>query len=348
MRIRSVVASAAFMVAPIVAWAQPVTGPYVSLGGGLALHPSDRFQYENLNTSGNLEWNPGFTVTGGAGYGFGDGIRIELDADWLQNSASKASGIGGNNSIDGNERNYGALVNVFYDFPVTWPVTPYVGAGAGIQFVDFHPFVGNSTARFFGTKRGFAYDLIAGVSYPISAVPGLAVTAEYRFMQIPENRFYTGNGAVPTVKVGSEYSNSLILGLRYQLFQPKALPPTPAPAPVAAPAPAPAKSYLVFFDWDKYNLTPRAVNVIAEAASDSKTQATTTIAVNGYTDTSGTADYNQALSIRRAKAVESQLVTDGVPASEITAQGFGENDLLVPTGPGVREPQNRRVQIVLQ
>jgi OOP family OmpA-OmpF porin len=138
------------------------------------------------------------------------------------------------------------------------------------------------------------------------------------------------------------------LGLRYQLFQPKALPPTPAPAPVAAPAPAPAKSYLVFFDWDKYNLTPRAVNVIAEAASDSKTQATTTIAVNGYTDTSGTADYNQALSIRRAKAVESQLVTDGVPASEITAQGFGENDLLVPTGPGVREPQNRRVQIVLQ
>jgi outer membrane protein OmpA-like peptidoglycan-associated protein len=58
--------------------------------------------------------------------------------------------------------------------------------------------------------------------------------------------------------------------------------------------------------------------------------------------------YNQGLSVRRAKAVAAQLVTDGVPASEITAQGFGDTNLLVPTGPGVREPQNRRVQIVLQ
>jgi OOP family OmpA-OmpF porin len=347
-RLRSLVASLAFVAVPVGAWAQPVTGPYISLGGGLALHPENRFQYDNLHTSGNLQWNPGFTATGGAGYGFGDGIRIELDADLTQNSANKMDGIQGDTNVSGNERNYGALVNVFYDFPVSWPVTPYVGAGAGIQFVDYHPFVGNSTARVFGTKSGFAYDLIAGVSYAISAVPGLALTAEYRFMQIPGNRYYTGNGAFPSVKVGSEYSNSFIFGLRYQLFQPKPLPPTPVPAPVAAPAPAPAKTYLVFFDWDKYNLTPRAVDIIAQAASDSKTQQTTTIAVNGYTDTSGTPVYNQGLSVRRAKAVETQLVTDGVPASEITAQGFGDTDLLVQTGPGVREPQNRRVQIVLQ
>jgi outer membrane protein OmpA-like peptidoglycan-associated protein len=116
----------------------------------------------------------------------------------------------------------------------------------------------------------------------------------------------------------------------------------------AAPAPAPAKTYLVFFDWDKSNLTPRATQIIAQAAADSKTQSVTTIAVNGYTDTSGTAVYNQGLSVRRAKAVESQLVADGVPESEITAQGFGDTHLLVPTGPGVREPQNRRVEIVFQ
>jgi len=343
-----VIASLTFVAIPVVAWAQPVTGPYVSLGGGLALHPADRYQYPALDTSGNLEWKPGFTATGGAGYGFGDGIRIELDADLVQNSATTITGIQGDSSIRGNERNYGALVNVFYDFPVSWPVTPYIGAGAGIQFVDYHPYVGNADARVFGTKSGFAYDVIAGVAYPIAAVPGLAVTAEYRFMQIPENRIYTGNGAVPYVKVGSEYSNSFLVGVRYQLFQPRPLPPTPVPAPVAAPAPAPAKTYLVFFDWDKYNLTPRALNIIAQAAADSKTQATTTIAVNGYTDTSGTPVYNQGLSVRRARAVAAQLVADGVPGSEITAQGFGDTDLLVPTGPGVREPQNRRVQIVLQ
>ena len=103
----------------------------------------------------------------------------------------------------------------------------------------------------------------------------------------------------------------------------------------------------MFFDWDKYNLTPRATQIIAQAASDSKTQSVTTIDVNGYTDTSGTPAYNQKLSIRRAKAVAAQLVVDGVPASEITAQGFGDTNLLVPTGPGVREPQNRRVEIIM-
>ena len=118
--------------------------------------------------------------------------------------------------------------------------------------------------------------------------------------------------------------------------------------PVAAPAPAPAKTYLVFFDWDKATLTPRATQIIAEAASDSHTNQVTTLVVSGYTDTSGTAVYNQGLSVRRAQAVAAQLVSDGVPASEITTQGFGDTHLLVPTGPGVREPQNRRVEIVLQ
>ncbi len=70
--------------------------------------------------------------------------------------------------------------------------------------------------------------------------------------------------------------------------------------------------------------------------------------VSGYTDTSGTAAYNQGLSERRAQAVAGQLVTDGVPAAAIGIHAYGETHLLVPTGPGVREPQNRRVEIVLE
>jgi OmpA-OmpF porin, OOP family len=119
-------------------------------------------------------------------------------------------------------------------------------------------------------------------------------------------------------------------------------------APVAAPAPAPAKTYLVFFDWDRANLTPRATQIIAQAASDSHTQNVTTLNVSGYTDTSGTAKYNQGLSMRRAQTVAGQLVSDGVPQTEIEIHAYGETHLLVPTGPGVREPQNRRVEIVLQ
>jgi OmpA family len=138
-----------------------------------------------------------------------------------------------------------------------------------------------------------------------------------------------------------------LIGVGFR-FPPPSPPPPPTPAPVAAPAPAPAKTYLVFFDWDKATLTPRATEIIAQAASDSHTNQVTTIDVNGYTDTSGTPVYNQGLSVRRARAVEAQLVSDDVPASEITVQGFGDTHLLVQTGAGVREPQNRRVEIVLQ
>ena len=58
--------------------------------------------------------------------------------------------------------------------------------------------------------------------------------------------------------------------------------------------------------------------------------------------------YNLGLSIRRAESVKAELIRDGVAANLIDIHGFGETHLLVPTGPGVREPQNRRVEIILR
>jgi len=104
----------------------------------------------------------------------------------------------------------------------------------------------------------------------------------------------------------------------------------------------------VFFDWDKATLTDRARQIIREAADNSTRVQYTRIEVNGHTDTSGTPRYNQGLSVRRAQAVASELVRDGVPASAISIRGVGQAQLLVPTGPGVREPQNRRVEIILR
>ena len=104
----------------------------------------------------------------------------------------------------------------------------------------------------------------------------------------------------------------------------------------------------MFFDWDKYNLTDRARQIVKDAADNSVHVKYTRIEVNGYTDTSGTPQYNQGLSIRRAQAVAAELVKDGVPKAAIAIQGFGETHLLVPTGPGVREPQNRRVEIIIR
>jgi outer membrane protein OmpA-like peptidoglycan-associated protein len=123
---------------------------------------------------------------------------------------------------------------------------------------------------------------------------------------------------------------------------------TAASMAVPAAAVAPARSYLVFFDWDKASLTDRARSIIKEAADNSTHVQYTRIEVNGYTDTSGTPQYNMGLSIRRADAVKGELIRDGVPAASIGTQGFGETHLLVPTGAGVREPQNRRVEIVIR
>jgi iron complex outermembrane receptor protein len=126
---------------------------------------------------------------------------------------------------------------------------------------------------------------------------------------------------------------------------PPALPPVaPPPAPVVVPV----RTYLVFFDWDRADLTERAKQIVAAAAQASTHVQTTTIEVNGYTDLSGTVPYNQKLSVRRAETVKTELVKDGVPASEIDIHGYGESHPLVPTAKGVREPQNRRVEIILK
>ena len=127
-------------------------------------------------------------------------------------------------------------------------------------------------------------------------------------------------------------------------------PETPAayvPPPVQTPTPAPvAHSYMVFFDFNKSDLTPQAVSIVDAAAKNVGPAHVTQLTVTGHTDTVGSDAYNMRLSRRRAEAVAAELEKQGVPSSEIGIVAKGKHDLLVPTGDGVREPQNRRVQIV--
>jgi outer membrane protein OmpA-like peptidoglycan-associated protein len=109
-----------------------------------------------------------------------------------------------------------------------------------------------------------------------------------------------------------------------------------------------APSFMVFFDWDKSELSPKALETIRRAADAYKTKGGAQVKATGHTDTSGPDDYNMALSLRRANAVKEALVRNGVPATEISVIGRGEKQLLVPTGDGIREAQNRRVEIVLR
>ena len=118
------------------------------------------------------------------------------------------------------------------------------------------------------------------------------------------DRSYSGSlttaaGTVPaSFKLDKDYNHTIMIGFRYAFGAPAAAPMAPAPAAVA-PSPV-SRSYIVFFDWDKSNLTDRARQIVSEAAANSTKVQYTRLEVNGYTDTSGTAKYNQGLSVRRA------------------------------------------------
>jgi OOP family OmpA-OmpF porin len=125
---------------------------------------------------------------------------------------------------------------------------------------------------------------------------------------------------------------------------PVAAAPPPPPAP---PPPAPARQFVVYFEFDKSNLTAEGAKVVQDAAAAYKQTGSARVAVTGYTDLAGTQRYNLALSKRRADTVRAALVQQGVPDGAIAEAWRGKENPAVPTPDGVREPRNRRVEIVL-
>ena len=349
-----VLLAAVLLAAPLVARAQPFQGVYVNLGAGYDLAPDSgaapppSFAGPNIQ----LDRDNGFVGLGSLGYAFGNGFRLELEGSYRQNGLNGLSGTSSPTSATGTLQTYGVMGNLMFDMDIGKPwLYPYLGGGVGYGWDRLNNARLSQAGTSFSandTAGGFAYQAIAGLSFPVSGVPGLTVTAEYRYHSVVGDETFHGStpSGPTTLVLGTQHDHDFLLGVRYAFGVTP--PPMPAPTPTAAPAPAPARSYLVFFDWDKATLTTRAQQVIKEAADNSTKVSYTRIEVNGYTDTSGAPQYNQGLSMRRAEAVAAELVKDGVPQGAISIQGFGETLLLVPTGPGVREPQNRRVEIIIR
>ena len=329
-------------------WDPRVQGFYVGLGGGGNYLMGQDDTILGTGVDASFEW--GYVGVLSAGYGFGNGLRLELEGSYRQNDIDtvKAAGVGALSRPSGTARSYGVMFNALYDFRLGG-IAPYVGAGVGYQIHE-HDNAGASAGpvrvTLDGDEGNFAYQAILGVGLPIASVPGLALTAEYRFMgTLGHDISGTVSDGVDTERFtfsADNLNHSIMFGVRYNFGR------TAAPAPVAAAAPAPARTFLVFFDWNRADLTARARQIIGEAAQARTRQQVTRIEVNGHTDTSGTARYNQGLSERRAAAVAAELVRLGVPRGEIVTRGFGQSQLLVATPDNVREPQNRRVEIVLR
>jgi len=348
---KTLMAAAAVVALPVLAQAQPISGLYLGAGiGGNFLDKTDITGSSAAdkaaigNRSAEFSW--GYAGVISLGWGFGNGLRAEIEGSYRSNDVSDLSlNNAAQSGATGTATSYGAMLNVLYDINLNGMlggITPYVGVGGGYVFHDYDEVgtnVGGVKTVVTGDSGSFGGQAIVGLSLPIASVAGLAVTAEYRFMMTTGHEISsTLAGASRTADVDN-VNHSLLVGLRYAF---NAAPAVAAAAPVAA-----ARTFLVFFDWSKADLTDRARQIIGEAAS-ARGAGVTRIEVNGFTDRSGPADYNMGLSQRRANSVAAELVRRGVPRNEIVTRGFGEENNLVPTAYGVREPQNRRVEIILK
>jgi outer membrane protein OmpA-like peptidoglycan-associated protein len=333
--------------------AQPIQGLYIGAAGGANFLDTERLRSLTTNKGTALarpgqqvNSKAGWAALGSVGYALGNGVRLEVEGS----GRSNARDINGGES--GRETKTGAMANVLFDMDIgSRYVFPYIGAGAGYQSVALSQ---SGPYRIDASQNSFAYQAMLGLSFPIPGVIGLSATTEYRYVTTNGKRSYPGttSGGTPiTARFSDNNNHEILVGLRYAFNvapppQPAA---APAPVPVAvAPAPAPSRSYLVFFDWDKYDLNDRARQIVAEAAEASRRVANTKIALAGHADSSGTPQYNQDLSRKRAATVAGELVRLGVPAASISVTSYGDTKPLVATAPGTREPQNRRVEIVLK
>ena len=387
MKLRSALLAATILVAPVAAKAQAISGLYIGAGAGANFMSDEKVTSTTipgarigLPSNGSfpgssVRLDTGYVGVASIGYGLGNGLRFEVEGGYRSNKFSGVKGGIGSVSAGGDEHKYSGMFNVLYDFDpaliggsyLPFPINPYIGIGAGYAWVQdqntrLYGNTGsvpgasgglNNTLRTNAGQGNFAYQAIVGSAFPIAAVPGLSLTVEYRFFGVLDRTYnyqYFSTAPIPvgtatraSLKYTDDYNHSVMVGVRYAF---NAAP--PIVQPLAPEVRAIQRTYLVFFDWDRADLTDRARQIVAAAAQATTQVQVTRIEVSGNTDTSGTAAYNQRLSERRAQNVAAELVRLGVPRAAITTVGNGFRNLLVATGPGVREPQNRRVEIVLR
>ncbi len=328
-------------------------GPFVGIMGGANFTGDQDVSGTGVGINRSVDTDTGYAVIPSIGYRFGNGLRSEIELGYRKNDVD---GVSGSTSGSGEIKARSAMLNLLYDVNMNGRVSPYIGGGIGyakVRYDGVQP-VGIPGIGVNDSDRVFAYQGIAGLSYAVSNAVELA--AEYRYFATQDPDMRTSGGT----SVETEYkSHAALVGLRYNFGTPKAAPVVTPVVAAAAPAPAPApaaeveaaalpRNFLVFFDFDRSDISAEADTILSDAAAYAKANGSVRIAASGHADRSGSDKYNMALSMRRGNAVKARLLAMGVPESEITVAAKGETEPLVATEDGVREPQNRRVEIVLR
>ena len=332
---------------------------YVEGQAGAAL-PGDS-ELDGNTFDVDAEIDPGLAGLLTIGYDYDSLFRTGLELGYRQGDIDKVGGVDGSGDVDV----LSAMINIFYDFDIGQAgLEPFVGLGFGAAQVDADAVNPVNGGTINDDDIGLAGQVLAGLAYNISDT--LALTGTYSYLYVPSLEF-SFNGS----DVDSDYSaHTVLIGLRYSFAPPAPAPaaapaaqpaaqavapapppppPPPAPEPPKEPEPEPiVRNFIVFFDWDQALITPEARGILGQAYDFAQRGGVARIVATGHADRSGTVTYNQKLSARRAAAVREALVNLGFPANGIATEAKGENDPLVPTEDGVREPQNRRVEIVLE
>jgi outer membrane protein OmpA-like peptidoglycan-associated protein len=270
------------------------------------------------------------------GYRWAEFWRLEFEVSYRENDLDTFS-IGGTPLTgSGDVEQLAVMLNLLFDFDVTETINFSIGAGIGAAQVEVEA-TGTSllpTTIFIDESDqdwNWAYQGIAGISFETSDQTEIFI--DYRYFVANDVDLQPSAAAflpIPGRVSDTTFENhALKVGFRY-FFEGR-------PAPVAQPEQPTqpvdvAKTYIVFFDFNKSNLSAEAQAVVAEAAEAYKATGSVKVDVIGHTDTVGSASYNQSLSERRAASVAAELVRLGVPSDAITTSGRGFSDPMVPTG----------------
>ena len=354
-------------------------GLYGAIGAGLSY-----FGYENdvsndgVSSPGptvfdsDSDYDNGIGIYVALGKKLDNGLRAEFEYSYRTadiDQIDPQSGFSGipAGSISGDTKIHAFMINGLYDFnDAVGGLTPYIGAGIGIGRTN-HSITGTNAANGLSIAYGdveynFAYQGIAGVA--VGLAEQLTLDLSYRYFGMLGNEYEGASvNGLPTEIQAAANSHNLFAGLRWDFGAP---PPPPvqykdcwdgSSVPITAECPPQIVEeqsadlepigFTVYFDYDKSNLTPQASTLIQEAASRALQNDIDTVVVSGNTDTSGSSAYNQALSERRARVVREALVANGVSADSIRTEAYGETNLAKATADGVREPLNRRSEVVI-
>ena len=305
----------------------------------------------------------GWDVGGNIGYDFG-AFRVEAEVSYRSatttgyNSNTTTPGFtaagapitfaaGTRRNAGGRDTALSFMANALLDFGDDDGIQGFVGGGVGVARVKARTAVQRELSFINDSDTVFAYQALAGLRAPLT--DRLDVSFKYRFFNA-DNFRVTDIG--PRNFNGRFRSHSLLGGLTYNFGEPAAPPPPPPPPPpvVDAPPPPPAVvcspgPFIVFFEWDKSDITPEAGSILDNAVTQYQSCGNAQVMLAGHADRSGSASYNVGLSQRRADATRAYLSSRGIPDGVISTQAFGESRPRVDTADGVREVQNRRVEV---